>query len=78
MDIIEDNLANKLLMARVINAFQWQQTGMVSVYNFTYKVKQKMNYSLWESVHVSMTAQKPTSEIMGPVKGSINLPQKGK
>lgn len=54
-----------------INTFQWQQKGVVSEYNFTYKVKQKMNFSLRASVRVSMTVWKP-------VQGSIKLPQKGK
>lgn len=45
-DIIVDILANKFLVPCFINTVQWQQQGAVSECNFTYKAKQKMNFSL--------------------------------
>lgn len=61
-----------------INTFQWQQKGVVSECNLAYKVKQKMNFSLWESVRVSMTIGSQPLESRKPVQGSIKLPQKRK
>jgi hypothetical protein len=58
--------------------FWWQQEGVVSECNFTYKIKQKMNFS-WCRVCISKhDFLDQLLKSRERVQGSIKLPQKGK